>query len=1781
MNEVIGDVQVVVRPDTTGFAEKARDGIERQFKRKNALELDFEVDPDSVRRDVEDARDLAQKWLDLKKNALKVQVDLKWNKSDLFRQLRDFKSDVEALEKLNRPTVKANFEVDRRGLEAIKEDVKLNVSIDTRTLQRSIQRATKDVTVFGDQKALREKTEKAAGMSSRIFQDVYKKQQLRIEIDADTEKLEKAQQAMESAFGVMLHHRGGLESLEKSLSDINKQVEKQSKYVANLADEWDDIKKGSVETSRSWADHVNELQDAETALKRMVRQQEKLRLRRDHKAHNMLDPSIEGAKRLQREFEQLERQLDDKEVEFSAVVDRTSFAAVAAEIAYTARDRLVTFWGRFQKVNLALMERNMRSISGHTKNAGRNAAKWLTQLAGVRVLWRTFVDMVDWLPRLDMMVPKLASSLALITAATAGAIGGVGVLFTLLSDIGEVGKLLLGLPAVLTGVVGSALIVGRAIVDFKNVFPEIISYYKQLGNIVSSRVWKEAAGPVRELHKALVPILDRNIPAWSTAWGKSMGALAKGLGSKSGLAALDAFLTNSIAGTKNAEKGWTSLGSALMGIIGAGSGTFPDLGTWFSETMADFDTWVQGNGGNIERWVREGATALRELGSIGVSTVKIVAGIADAFQAAGWPGLTELERGMKSLGESALVLKDNDLFMQPLEQVRYFFTEMKTLGPKAKTALSNAWLMIGDTIEELAGPITGALGAILDGFNSPKFQTGFGKFVTGISSFIRDVTPGLEAMTAEIGSLLGVVGTAAKSWGPAFNETLLMFSSAGDNLHPGVISFIENTGPALLKLVEDLTPKVEEFATALSDLLGNPNFQEFANDMIGTFGTILGAGLSLGTWLIGLIGKFSDWYASLGEGGQAVVRWGGIIGGALGIAGAVIGGFALKLMGWLTTFKTFFGWFKNTKLAANLGKLFAPIRGLGAAIGRWLAPLKSLPGTIGRLAGRFLTSGGLMKIIRPIFTRFIGILNGPVGWIAIIMSIIRPIDIASLADWIVDALGLENTFIGRLTESLKTKISEMFGGKSLLGIILDNFGSAFGKFADGDILGGIVDLVKGIVTPFNFIQVAADAVLEAFGFKSEDIEAGNAKISAAWEEGGIGGVFDLFWSNLKPLLESGWDTLVDNIKGWGPVKAVIEFFDDPWGKIKEWLGLDKSGLTGEGTAASMRTTEVGWGKRFWDNKIKPWLQDGWDNLVSWVKGWKPVAVVIEFFQDPWGKIKEWLGIPDNISIGTIIEWGTSVWNESIKPWLQGGWDKLKGFIMDWTPAGLAIKLGTKIGEWVRDALGLNDTAGASFDFDFSKYWPGIRTALTRGLMVLVGLIAAPGLVLIAPLAIPALIAGWLLGRDGEGNWSFGEIQSKIEGAWGKIKEAIGSALGTIGGLIGGLVFTPLITGAKIAEWIVDKGGGFLEDTKTAVGNAIGAASSAVGDGVERGKSIIKGVVGGGEDKGGNGFMRTILGVGAAGIANLRTGFGLAGGQVSMFGGFAKGELTALKNTGNSETGALSKGVVGAMGRMRSGGTGEVGKLKSGVIGDLTATKSGASREAADMQRKYVAEVVNMQRRAVQEAGRIRQMLPSILRVNTSGAGNYTGGTFVSGLASGLSRAVGVAQRMAGGIRRALSFSVYSSGSSVGGTFASGISSRVGAVAAAANRLAAAARARMPNSPADAGPFSGSGWGGWGESIAEELARGMRLGAPAVALEASRMMSSAAAELSKTPQVEFMPDMRSVRSALTPIEGSIHPAGMGAGTTVNVNVESRSEDPLQDGNRFGGDIAFALRGAGLA
>lgn len=1821
MNDVIGSVQVVVSPDTTGFAAKARRDIERQFARKNALEVDFQADPDNLIRDLNESLDIAQKYLDLKKNSLKVKVGLDWRKSDLLGDLKRFKNDVQALEVLQRPTVKANFEVDRKGLEAIREDVKLNVSIDTKVLQRAINKGTEDITIFGDRKTIEKKSREAAEISHSAFQSFFDRRTLQLEIDADTEKLEQAQQAMENALGIAGRRKGQLADLEKSLAGVTKEIEKQTQLTHRLGLEWVELEESGEANAKQFSYYANELRDAEDSLREMVKQQKKLQHNRDHFSNNIVDPSIAGADRLRQEFDALERELDGKKVELGVVADRFSFALVTAELAHLARTRvarIVTAVSMSPSTKSAITSLQRLGATNWRK-VGNVIGGFGARTTGVRLLWQTARDMLDIVPKLDMMIPQLAQTSVLASTIISGAGAVIGSAISIGMDMLKAAQAVLFAPAGLAGLALTLYSLNMAFANMDTLAPKAAKAMEEFDLAIAEGIWNSPGG--KRLENFLEGVfngLTKLSPQIGEAIGSALGALSDGIASVGAEGGLE-FIENYIKGFESAEKGFKSFGSALARLAIVGSRSFEDLGKWFTGLMDDFDSWVQTNSanGNITKWINEAGQALRDIGSVIYSTGSIFRTFADIVQEAGGPSLSDFARGMRKLRDAVKGDWFKQISLGPLEAMFEFLDEFKRIKPETMAAIATAAGLLVYSLNGLKSSVVDTFGAIFRGFQSETFYEGWKGFIDGISNFLDDIGPGLERFVAELGGLFGVVGTGADAFGEAFNELLLLVSNVGANIHPGLESFLKFIGPQLEELIKAVGPGLEDIATGISDLLANEGFQLFLSDIndklqiaIPFIEDMVNGILDLTNALFDKYNEAPGWlrdtisWLAVGAGAITLLalaiapligplgklktafmlvtapirKFATFLGGlALKIPGVkgILDDLALRLMYGVDKIKAIPGAVMGIlrTMAGRLKGLVPPLfRNLGSALLRgamgglkvlWVA----LPTNIRlRLLGMAIAIGGAFKGFSPMLARvipkgglaraltlalgrFAGVLAGPVGWALLIADVlgrvVTPINAASVADASLKALGLDDTFMGKFTSKVKENINETFGGATMISIVVNNFKTAFVKFSKGDLPGALIEVIKGLVSPFNFIEVVGDALLEACGISPEQIAAAKARIAAAWNENGLIGLFEEFWGGIMASLELGWDWLMSKFTSY-KIPSPFDFVAWLWEKFLEWVGWDpSSGASGSGGSSSGPQS------------------------ASYLGG---SAMVSEFG----GSFLDGVG---------------------------NGFTELVAKILGWTPGGDGI-------DW----------------------W--------------------------------ALLKKWLFGENPFGGVMSG-VAGVIGGATTAVLDGIGKGVSTIKDGIEGLVMAPVTLGQKISDWALGKNpiDGVGESAETTITNESGALIGGIKTGIEALKEMVLAGVGGGEGVGGS-VIDKALGVDELASARTRDRFQRTSEHFKQFGGTVLGtfggiheggrrEIEGLSDTTDTEFGAMQMGgttktssmsgsVIGNLGSMASGaigkitgmssgsssqfssmkssGTSKTAEMQSAVVARMGAMQSGATAKAAAMQGQVVAKMSVMQSQAVAQSARLqvgvvramssanqqavaqgrmmqvayigqmrtmlsgamrvvstmRSALPRGLNIPLAGAGRASGSSFVSGLAAGLARAVSTARSAVASIRSVLSFNASRSGAAIGSTFASGLRSRIGSVSAASKALAAAARTKLPNSPAKEGPFSGSGWGGWGESIADELARGMKLGAPAVAAEASRMMDSVASKLNASGQIGVSPDARSIRAALTASSDDSSSLDAG-GNVINVNVESRSDEPFEQAVRFARDLEFALEG----
>lgn len=146
-----------------------------------------------------------------------------------------------------------------------------------------------------------------------------------------------------------------------------------------------------------------------------------------------------------------------------------------------------------------------------------------------------------------------------------------------------------------------------------------------------------------------------------------------------------------------------------------------------------------------------------------------------------------------------------------------------------------------------------------------------------------------------------------------------------------------------------------------------------------------------------------------------------------------------------------------------------------------------------------------------------------------------------------------------------------------------------------------------------------------------------------------------------------------------------------------------------------------------------------------------------------------------------------------------------------------------------------------------------------------------------------------------------------------------------------------------------------------------------------------------------------------------------------------------------------------------------------------------------------------------QAGRsaIPQLLGALMGV--VGQLAQAGIAAVSHMASGLSGSVGQLISAGASLIGSLVSSVtgmasrfLSAGAAIVHNIAAGIRSAISSVSSAISSVMSTIRGFLPHSPAKEGPFSGAGWGGWGEAITGELVRGLEAtqGAPARAMRST-------------------------------------------------------------------------------
>lgn len=449
----------------------------------------------------------------------------------------------------------------------------------------------------------------------------------------------------------------------------------------------------------------------------------------------------------------------------------------------------------------------------------RNFANKIAGMAGFNVLGDTFRQGSEFIRNLDRNAVKFAQMSTIIAAAVSGVGSTLSGLVTISSDLASLGKIGILAPAFITGMgVGIGVLVA-AMKDMKTVLADLGPVFTNLQDKISAAYWKEAANPIRELVRAIEPILGEKLTVTATNLG-IMGAkfattfkemLLQNDNLKVGMDRMNSAILRSSDAVPPLTRAFVNLGIT-------GSKYFGRFADWIVDLSVKFDNFIAkaAADGRLDKWIEDSITGFKNVGSILHSTTGIIGALDKAAERAGSKGLQGFTDAMKKIN----AVMNGERFQNALTS---FFKGAFV----ALDGLKEGFLKLGPAIEDALpsfersmatfGDIFSKIGDILAKIiSNDKLQRGLEEFFGGISKSIDILMPAIDPLTSSLGGLFGLMGRTLP-------HIAKLLESLATNLGPVFDKILEKIEPLIPPLVNLATTMIEKLA---------PSFEKFADEVL-------------------------------------------------------------------------------------------------------------------------------------------------------------------------------------------------------------------------------------------------------------------------------------------------------------------------------------------------------------------------------------------------------------------------------------------------------------------------------------------------------------------------------------------------------------------------------------------------------------------------------------------------------------------------------------------------------------------------------------------------------------------------------------------------------------------------------------------------------------------------------------------------------------------------------------------------------------------------------------
>ena len=550
------------------------------------------------------------------------------------------------------------------------------------------------------------------------------------------------------------------------------------------------------------------------------------------------------------------------------------------------------------RAQLALMLRD-RDMWVNVRARTVGTTNLLSGYSGFAPMQRMTSEFYELISEMDQAMPRLVRQVTVLGTVAAATGAALSNLLVLGADLARIGSLGLVAPALLGGIGVSAAALAWSLKDAKDYIGDVIDQYNILKALTSEGFWSTAEAGVRAFSNAVMPLAQEHMPRLAAELGKIPGAVAAAFATPEGQNSLARFFENTRAALANMVDGFTSLTSALLRLVDAGSAYLPRLGAAFTAQMEQFDAWTARitSDGSFEQWVENGITALKGLWAVLGQTIGIFGALSTAARSAGGASLNDLAAGLERVNTALR----GPAWQGALTTVfKGAHDAMGNLGP-AMQALGDAFITLAPTLSrimDLATQIaTVAIVGIAEALQDPVFTSGLGSMLEGALAGMQAFAPAFTEIAKHMGSILELAGVMAEAFGPLLAEALIAFAPVIPEITDAIAALVPVLTEGLLAAVQFLAPLIVAVVTAISDWVqANPELAAALLATIVALGLLISAVVSIISFVAPIIGAIATIVGAVGMVGAAAllaaVGWalaiGLIIGALVGLVVAVI-----------------------------------------------------------------------------------------------------------------------------------------------------------------------------------------------------------------------------------------------------------------------------------------------------------------------------------------------------------------------------------------------------------------------------------------------------------------------------------------------------------------------------------------------------------------------------------------------------------------------------------------------------------------------------------------------------------------------------------------------------------------------------------------------------------------------------------------------------------------------------------------------------------------------------